>query len=87
MRPWGHCESGWFLLRRSDTGRPTIIGIKRTSHAQVHSSARGEEVSELAAWDSVYVIVGSAAGALVGLRLIVMTLIAARPPLRPKPKE
>jgi len=50
------------------------------------SSARGQEVSELAVWDSFYVIVGSAAGA-VGLRLVVMTLIAARPPLRPKPKK
>ncbi len=33
----------------------------------------------LAAWDSFYVIVGSAAGALIGLQFVVMTLIAARP--------
>jgi hypothetical protein len=36
----------------------------------------------LARWDSFYVIVGSAAGALIGLQFVVMTLIAARPPLR-----
>ncbi len=36
-------------------------------------------MSELAAWDSFYVIVGSAAGALIGLQFVVMTLIAGRP--------
>jgi len=39
-------------------------------------------MSELAAWDSFYVIVGSAAGALIGLQFVVLTLIADRPPLR-----
>ena len=33
---------------------------------------------ELAAWDSFYVIVGSAAGALIGLQFVVITLIAQR---------
>ena len=33
----------------------------------------------LAEWNSFYVIVGSAAGALIGLQFVVMTLIAARP--------
>ena len=33
-------------------------------------------------WDSFYVIVGSAAGALIGLQFVVMTLIAERPPPR-----
>ena len=37
---------------------------------------------ELAGWDSFYVIVGSAAGALIGLQFVVMTLIAERPPIR-----
>jgi len=37
---------------------------------------------ELAEWDSFYVIVGSAAGALIGLQFVVMTLIAERPPIR-----
>jgi hypothetical protein len=35
-----------------------------------------------ARWDSFYVIVGSAAGALIGLQFVVMTLVAERPPLR-----
>lgn len=39
-------------------------------------------MSELAEWDSFYVIVGSAAGALIGLQFVVMALIAERPPLR-----
>jgi hypothetical protein len=41
-------------------------------------------VSELSEWDSFYVIVGSAAGALVGLQFVVMTLIAERPPRSPE---
>lgn len=39
-------------------------------------------IAELAAWDNFYVIVGSAAGALIGLQFVVMTLIAVRPPRR-----
>jgi len=39
-------------------------------------------VPGLAEWDSFYVIVGSAAGALIGLQFVVMTLIADRPPIR-----
>jgi hypothetical protein len=39
-------------------------------------------MSELAKWDSFYVIVGSAAGALIGLQFVVVTLISERPPLR-----
>jgi hypothetical protein len=35
---------------------------------------------ELAKWDSFYVIVGSAAGALIGLQFVVLTLIAQHPP-------
>jgi hypothetical protein len=34
----------------------------------------------LRAWDSFYVIVGSAAGALIGLQFVVLTLAADRPP-------
>ena len=37
---------------------------------------------ELNSWDNFYVIVGSAAGALIGLQFVVMTLIAERPSLR-----
>src|SRR5882672_6672197 len=39
-------------------------------------------MSEFAEWDSFYVIVGGAAGALIGLQFVVLTLIAERPPLR-----
>lgn len=35
---------------------------------------------ELDHWDSFYVIVGSSAGALIGLQFVVMTLVAERPP-------
>ena len=38
-------------------------------------------MSPLADWDTFYVIVGSSAGALVGLQFVVMTLIANRPDL------
>lgn len=36
-------------------------------------------MSELAKWDTFYVIVGSAAGALIGLQFVVLTLIVERP--------
>lgn len=38
-------------------------------------------MSEIAKWDNFYVIVGSAAGALIGLQFVVLTLIARRPPV------
>ena len=38
-------------------------------------------MSELAEWNGFYVIVGSSAGALIGLQFVVMTLIAQRPPV------
>jgi hypothetical protein len=37
-------------------------------------------MSELAKWSGFYMIVGSAAGALIGLQFVVMTLIAEKPP-------
>ena len=40
-------------------------------------------MTELAEWDSFYLIVGSAAGALIGLQFVVMTLIAGQPRTRP----
>lgn len=39
-------------------------------------------MSPLAEWSSFYKIVGSAAGALIGLQFVVMTLIAERPAIR-----
>jgi hypothetical protein len=41
-------------------------------------------MGDLAEWDSFYVIVASAAGGLIGLQFVVMTLIADRPPPRAK---
>jgi len=40
-------------------------------------------MQELAEWDSFYLIVGGASGALIGLQFVVMTLIAGS---RPRPK-
>jgi hypothetical protein len=37
---------------------------------------------EFVEWESFYVIVGAAAGALIGLQFVVLTLIAERPPMR-----
>ncbi|HMG35821.1 MAG TPA: hypothetical protein VKM94_17940 [Blastocatellia bacterium] len=42
----------------------------------------GYAMPELTQWNSFYVIVGSSAGALIGLQFVVLTLIAQRPPLR-----
>ena len=39
-------------------------------------------MAELTGWESFYVIVGSSAGALIGLQFVVLTLIAERPTLR-----
>lgn len=39
-------------------------------------------MNELAEWDSFYLIVGGASGALIGLQFVVMTLIASRPRTR-----
>jgi hypothetical protein len=38
-------------------------------------------MAEFAEWESFYVIVGAAAGALIGLQFVVMTLLADRPQL------
>src|SRR5690349_564139 len=35
---------------------------------------------EFAEWESFYVIVGAAAGALIGLQFVIMTLLAEKPP-------
>ena len=39
-------------------------------------------MTTLAGWENFYVIVGSSAGALIGLQFVVLTLIAARPVAR-----
>ena len=48
-----------------------------------YQAKRGNHVkSPLDGWENFYVIVGSSAGALIGLQFVVMTLIAERPVLR-----
>jgi hypothetical protein len=42
-------------------------------------SIRGDGVTELAGWENFYVIVGSSAGALIGLQFVVMALVADMP--------
>jgi hypothetical protein len=39
-------------------------------------------MTALTEWENFYVIVGSSAGALIGLQFVVITLIVRRPPLR-----
>jgi hypothetical protein len=39
-------------------------------------------MTELSEWESFYIIVGPAAGALIGLQFVVLTLIADRPSMR-----
>ncbi len=39
-------------------------------------------MTEFNEWESFYLLVGGAAGALIGLQFVVMTLIADRPPIR-----
>jgi hypothetical protein len=53
----------------------------------VHDPERksgGESIvmAEYAEWESFYIIIGAAAGALIGLQFVVLTLIAERPPPR-----
>jgi hypothetical protein len=43
-------------------------------------------MASLTEWDSFYVIVGSSAGALIGLQFVVLTLIAERPSSRTTPE-
>jgi hypothetical protein len=43
-------------------------------------------MKELAAWQNFYVIVGSSAGALIGLQFVVLSLIANKPTVRVDPQ-
>src|ERR1043165_9722373 len=42
-------------------------------------------MTALGAWQNFYVIVGSSAGALIGLQFVVLSLIAGRPTVRVDP--
>jgi hypothetical protein len=57
-----------------------IFAIAMTQLAATQLALTQTAMIEIAKWDSFYVIVGSAAGALIGLQFVVLTLIAERPP-------
>jgi hypothetical protein len=44
-----------------------------------HTARLIDKMAELPEWNSFYVVVGSSAGALIGLQFVVLTLIASRP--------
>src|SRR5690348_7170364 len=64
----------------SSAGDTCILGQARDSRSFRRRIASGVDMQALADWDSFYVIVGSSAGALIGLQFVVMTLVAANPP-------
>lgn len=57
-----------------------ISALAMTQIAATQFALTQTAMIEIAKWDSFYVIVGSAAGALIGLQFVVLTLIAERPP-------
>ena len=68
-------------LRCSSASSRTEEGKARNRRIGSSGLGMGFIMSELAAWGSFYAIVGSSAGALIGLQFVVMTLIAQRPPI------
>src|SRR3954467_3212758 len=57
-------------------------GERRTIPCRIKRRIDGRfvpDMTALAEWNNFYVIVGSSAGALIGLQFVVMTLIAGRP--------
>src|SRR5712672_3432889 len=67
--------------RCSSPSSPTKARVARNSRIVSSGSERegGEGMPAFAEWESFYVIVGTAAAALIGLQFVVMTLIADRP--------
>src|SRR5690242_12666330 len=76
MTQSGHCCGP---LLRPISGN---CDVSATTAAPLAFRKRRKQMSELEAWDSFYVIIGSAAGALIGLQFVVVTLVAERPALR-----
>src|SRR2546430_2827207 len=62
------------IMRRGNHDDASLVGL-----ACGICERLDDDMSQFAAWDSFYVIVGSAAGALIGLQFVVVTLIADRP--------
>src|SRR6185295_15345854 len=53
--------------------------IAPASQAQLSDHQEVMDMNVLSGWESFYVIVGSSAGALIGLQFVVMTLLADMP--------
>src|SRR5437868_9040305 len=70
------------VMRMSPPPVPLLVYIRTEGRRDKFRPriAFGGDMQTLADWDSFYVIVGSAAGALIGLQFVVMTLIAENPP-------
>jgi hypothetical protein len=66
------------VWRYSDRAR----AVDHDHHSHSSEEFHRPHMTELTAWDNFYVIVGTAAGALIGLQFVVATLIAGRPSLR-----
>jgi len=61
------------MSRQTDT--PLALKLD----AAPYTSNKSNSMPELVAWNNFYVIVGSSAGALIGLQFVVVTLIAQTP--------
>jgi hypothetical protein len=61
---------------------PCLHGESLSSRKQCDRPYRnwiGDDMTELAGWSNFFVIVGSSAGALIGLQFVVITLVATMP--------
>ena len=64
--------------------RPARMGVAESDVleiAAIHAAGVIERMTPLSEWGNFYVMVGSAAGALIGLQFVVMTLVANRLPI------
>src|SRR5271157_4358910 len=81
--------SGWGIsaLRSSAENTAAFSGVRRVGTSPGcdkilepgSDPTRCDSMTALAGWESFYVIVGSSAGALIGLQFVVITLIADMP--------
>src|SRR3954470_10113803 len=60
---------------------PDIVRALQTISAITRCYLKGAAMPGFDEWESFYVIVGAAAGALIGLQFVVMTLLADKPQL------
>src|SRR5580692_11118163 len=69
------------LRSAGDDNRAVQAAVVDSHNSAMICPGKNDEgrMADLNAWDSFYVVVGSAAGALIGLQFVVMTLIAEKP--------